>query len=62
MKAVIEIKMDNAAFSDEHGPHEIARILQGISDGLINYGFPAENPGALRDNTGDRVGTFRIER
>jgi len=56
MKTIIEIKMDNAAFEDNHSG-ETARILRELAQRID--GHPHFSPGhdqALRDVNGNEVG------
>ena len=56
MKFKMEIKMDNAAFT-EMPERELDRILQDVGQGIVDgvtYGF-------CRDLNGNTVGTWEIE-
>lgn len=66
MRLVIEIDMDNAAFTDEdngepcQGP-EVARILREYAD-RVDLAAPLEegDNGRLRDYNGNTCGTWKV--
>jgi hypothetical protein len=57
MFTLSEIKTDNAAFDDDGGAVEIARILRNIADRLDQ----GEREGAAVDANGNKVGEFCLE-
>jgi len=55
----IFIETGNAAFSDEPGELEIARILQGIATDLVDMcGDCPTTPQPIRDSNGNTVGNW----
>jgi len=63
MKAVININMDNAAFTDNDYPNEeLARILLNLSKGLLSIGsLVPGNDFPLYDMNGNEVGFLTIK-
>lgn len=57
MKATISINMDNAAFTEDGGRPELARILRKLADDVEN----GKAPVPLRDANGNTVGSMEIE-
>jgi hypothetical protein len=57
MKYIIDVGMDNAAFS-ERPEYELGRILEDIAEKLITGGI---YEGGLRDTNGNTVGSTRLE-
>jgi len=58
MKAMIEIKMDNAAFDDGHsGRSEIARILRRLADDVLRRSCTEMT---IQDINGNSVGHLRF--
>ena len=57
MKYIIEVTMDNAAFT-ERPEYELGRILEYIAECLVTGGI---YEGSLRDVNGNTVGQARLE-
>jgi hypothetical protein len=56
MKIIINIKTDNAAFSDN--PTEILDCLKKIADAIGSNGSTG---GSIHDSNGNKVGTYTVE-
>lgn len=54
-KFVVDINIDNAAFEDEQGSYEVARILTDLAGDVEQYGMAEMH--RLFDINGNRVGT-----
>jgi hypothetical protein len=60
MKIKIDIDTSNAAFADENGGAEAARILRDLADRLEGSGVLARSDTKfLRDVNGNTVGTYK---
>lgn len=69
MTITIEFDTENAAFTGEHGEHEVRRILKDaalwVSENVSAYGVPAYGTGftgtaKVRDHNGNTIGTLRV--
>jgi hypothetical protein len=56
MEFKLQIDMDNAAFADDDGTFEVARILRDVADGFETSG----DTGFVRDFNGNRVGSWEF--
>jgi hypothetical protein len=61
VKITLTINCDGAAFEDESGPAEAARILRLIADDLAEHAVLDEYRRKLRDINGNAVGALAIE-
>lgn len=52
----VEFKTGNAAFEEDNGRYEIARILKVIADKLLD----GENKGSIRDYNGNHIGDWKL--
>jgi len=59
MKVTIKIAMDNAAFDEDCGEYELARILRETADLLQPSSSYTLN---LRDINGNRVGELKVSK
>ena len=62
MKFKIAFDTDNAAFEDDNGPHEIARVLRRIADDFEagrNGKLPDGIPASIRDINGNCIGEWK---
>lgn len=56
----VTIRTDNAAFVDDDGPYEVARILRDIADQIeVSGRLSRFHTVSIRDINGDRVGGYK---
>jgi hypothetical protein len=61
VKLKIEIKIDNAAFTDNHGP-ECARILKRLAAHIEDHSHLGSFENILMDYNGNKVGVAKVTR
>ena len=60
MKSKLEIKMDNAAFSDGDAGSEVARIFRHLASKYDGYGDMAGVENVILDVNGNKVGFVKV--